>query len=261
MIETEIMRHIKLTLQYDGTNYAGWQVQKNAVSVQGHIENIILTLTGEQSRLTGAGRTDSGVHALEQVAVFKTQSSLGADIFHRAINGHLPPDIRVINAEECPADFHPRYDTKNKTYSYLISGTGAYSVFLARYSWDVRCQLDTNAMKEAAQYLLGRHDFSSFRASGCSAKNPVRKITGIEISEMNAIEFIGFRLDIPVIKISITATAFLRHMARNIAGTLVDAGRAKYPPSHIKEILDARDRRLAGRTAPACGLFLEKIVY
>jgi len=261
MIETKIMRHIKLSLQYDGTNYSGWQVQKNAATIQGHLESIILTITGEHSRVTGAGRTDSGVHALEQVAVFTTHSSLTADVFRRAINAHLLPDIRVINAVECPSGFHPRYDAKNKTYSYLISGIGAYSVFLSRYSWNVRCQLDTNAMKEAAQYLLGRHDFSSFRASGCSAKTPVREITGIAISEMNTIEFIGFRLDIPVIKISITATAFLRHMARNIAGTLVDAGRAKFPPSRIKEILDARDRRLAGKTAPACGLFMEKIDY
>ncbi len=255
------MRHIKLTLQYDGTNYAGWQVQKNAATIQGQLENIILTITGEHSRVTGAGRTDAGVHALEQVAVFQTQSRLEADVLHRAINAHLPHDIRLINAVECPAWFHPRHDAKSKKYSYIISGMGSYSVFLARYSWNIRCQLDIETMKEAAHYLVGKHDFSSFRASGCSSRNPVREISGIEISGMNTIEFIGFRLDIPVIKISITATAFLRHMARNIAGTLVEAGRKKFPPPRIKDILDAKDRRLAGKTAPACGLFMEKIVY
>lgn len=261
MIETKIMRHIKLTLQYDGTDYAGWQVQKNAATIQGHLEKTILTITGEHSRVTGAGRTDAGVHALEQVAVFRTQSSLEADVFRRAINAHLPPDINLIDAVECPAEFHPRYDAKSKTYSYVISGLGAYSVFLARYSWNLRGHLDIEAMKEAANYLTGEHDFSSFRASGCSSKNPVRKITGLEISAMDSIEFINFRLDIPAIKISITATAFLRHMVRNIIGTLVEAGRIKFPPSHIKKILDAKDRRVAGRTAPACGLFMEKIVY
>lgn len=261
MMEVKIMRNIKLTLQYDGTNYAGWQIQNNAVTIQGHLENIILNITGEHSRVTGAGRTDAGVHALEQVAIFKTGSLLEADVLQRAINRYLPPDIRLINAVECHEGFHPRYDTKSKTYSYVLSGLKAYSVFLARYSWDLRCQLDIEAMKEAAHYLIGRHDFSSFRASGCSSRNPVREITEIKISEMKEIEFIDFKLDVPVIKISITATAFLRHMVRNITGTLVDAGRKKYHPSRIKEILDAGDRHLAGKTAPACGLFLEKIVY
>jgi tRNA pseudouridine38-40 synthase len=255
------MNHIKLILQYDGTDYAGWQVQANAATIQGHLEDIIFTITGERSRVTGAGRTDAGVHALEQVAAFRTNSNLSPEVFMRALNATLPPDIRVLNAAGCPEDFHPRYDAKNKTYTYLISGMGAYSVFIPRYSWNMRCKLDTGSMKEAAFYLIGRHDYSSFRASGCSSSHPVREISGIEISEMDTIEFIGFSFDIPVIKISITATAFLRHMVRNIVGTLVDAGRKKFTPSRIKQILDAKDRRLAGRTAPACGLYMEKIVY
>jgi len=255
------MRHIRLTLQYEGTNYAGWQIQKNAVTIQGQIEKIILTITGEHSRVTGAGRTDAGVHALEQVAAFRTQSPMDADVFHRAINAHLPPDIRLINTVECPSEFHPRFDAKSKTYSYIISGMGADSVFLARYSWNLRCLLNIDSMKEAAHYLTGIHDFSSFRASGCSSKNPVREITGIEISAMDSIGFLDFSLNVPAIKIRITATAFLRHMVRNIIGTLVEAGRMKFPPSHIKNILEAKDRRVAGRTAPACGLFMEKIVY
>ncbi len=254
-------RHIKLTLQYDGTDYSGWQIQKKKTTIQGLLENVIFTITGKQSRVTGAARTDAGVHAFEQVAAFPTQSHLEPGIFLRAINANMPQDIRVINAEACPADFHPRYDAKDKTYSYIISGMGAYSVFLTRYSWNVRSRLNTDAMKEAANYLSGRHDFSSFRASGCSSKNPVREIIAIDISETDSIEFISFRFDAPVIKISIKANAFLRHMARNIVGTLVEVGRGKMWPGRMKEILEAKDRRRAGKTAPAHGLFLEKISY
>ena len=255
------MKHIKLTLQYDGTDYSGWQVQVEVATIQGLLEKALFTVTGERNRVTGASRTDAGVHAFEQVAAFMTQSNLGPEVFLRALNANLPQDIRVINADECPADFHPRYSAKNKTYSYIISRTGAYSVFLKRYSLQIHSQLNCNAMKEAAGYLAGRHDFSSFRASGCSAKNPVREISEIRISEFERTGFMGFRFNAPVIKISIQANAFLRHMARNIAGTLVETGREKIPPEKIKDILKAKDRRTAGKTAPARGLFLEKIVY
>ena len=255
------MKQIKLTLQYDGTDYSGWQVQVKEATIQGRLENALFSVTGERTRVTGASRTDAGVHAFEQVAAFMTQSNLEPEVFLRALNANLPQDIRIINAEECPPDFHPRYSAKNKTYSYIISQTGAYSVFLKKYSLQIQSQLDCNAMKEAAAYLTGRHDFSSFRASGCSAKNPVREISEIRISEFEKTGFMGFTFNAPVIKISIQANAFLRHMARNIAGTLVDTGRGKIPPEKIKEILKAKDRCAAGKTAPACGLFLEKIVY
>lgn len=255
------MKQIKLTLQYDGTDYAGWQIQKNATTIQGLLEDAVFTVTGEKSRVTGAGRTDAGVHAFGQVAVFRTHSSLGPDVFFRALNANLPQDIRITDAAECPDDFHPRFRAKNKTYSYLISRNGAYAVFLKRYSWQMSYQLDCDTMRLAASFLSGRHDFSSFQASGCSARHPEREVMKIEISETDSADFIAFRFKAPVIKISIQANAFLRHMARNIVGTLVEAGRGRITPDEVKVILEARDRRAAPMTAPACGLFMEKINY
>ncbi|RJQ16683.1 MAG: tRNA pseudouridine(38-40) synthase TruA [Nitrospiraceae bacterium] len=254
-------RNIKLTLQYDGTDYSGWQVQKNGTTIQGLLNDAVFSVTGEHSRVTGAARTDAGVHALEQVASFSTGSGLETQTLVRALNANLPYDIRVVNAEECDADFHPRYDAGNKTYSYIITHTGAYSVFLKRYSWNMPYKLNSDEMREAAQYLAGTHDFACFRASGCSSKHPVRTIHRIEINGSPSIGFIGFQFNAPIIKISITANAFLRHMARNIAGTLVEIGRGKSKPGRMKEILESKDRSLAGKTAPACGLFLEQIYY
>ena len=255
------MRQIRLTLQYDGTDYSGWQIQKNGATIQGLLEDAIFSVTNDRSRVTGAGRTDAGVHAFEQVAVFETASTLSPDVFLQALNANLPNDISITCSEECPEDFHPRYRAKQKRYSYIISDRTPGSVFLNRYSWQINYQLNIEAMRNASEYLIGRHDFSSFQASGCSAKHPVRELNSITISDLPSLEFITFRIDTPVIKITIEGSAFLRHMVRNIAGTLVDIGRGKYPPEKIKEILRSKDRRNAGPTAPACGLFLEKITY
>ena len=255
------MRNIRLTIQYDGTDYSGWQVQQNGTTIQGLLENAATTVTGGNIRITGAGRTDAGVHAFDQVAVFKTSSKLEPDVMRNALNAHLPLDIRVIFAEEVSDDFHPRYNAGNKTYSYLISGTGPYSIFLRRYSWQMAWQLDCASMKKAAKHLTGKHDFSSFQAAGCSARHPEREIIHIEIDELTSMGFMGFTLDAPLIKISIKANAFLRHMARNLVGTLVEVGKGKLPPDDIAEILELKDRNKAGPTAPACGLFLEKINY
>jgi tRNA pseudouridine38-40 synthase len=227
------MRNIKLILQYDGTAYSGWQIQKKETTIQGLLENAVFAVTGERSRVTGAGRTDAGVHAFQQVDVFKTGSRLEPDALFRAMNANLPQDIRIIEVQEVGEDFHPRYRARSKTYSYLISGTGDSSVFLNRYSWQMHHHLDCISMREASDHLIGIHDFSSFRASGCSSKHPV----------------------------SIGANAFLRHMVRNIVGTLVDVGRGRTTPDKVRDIMEAKDRRAAGQTAPACGLFLEKIVY
>ncbi|MEE8329515.1 MAG: tRNA pseudouridine(38-40) synthase TruA [Thermodesulfovibrionia bacterium] len=257
------MRHIRLTLQYDGSDYSGWQVQKKGKTIQGIIEDAIYSVSGERTRLTGASRTDAGVHALEQVAVFKTQSKLEPQILKRALNANLPQDVRIIDAGECSSDFHPRYSAKNKTYSYIISFPGAYSVFLGRYSWQMPYQLSRSVgiMRESALCLIGKHDFSSFRASGCNSKSQVRTINNIEISDYSSIDFMSLRFNAPIIKISIQADAFLRHMARNIVGTLVEVGRGRISPDKVKEILDSKDRRSSGPTAPAQGLFLEKIEY
>lgn len=257
----EQIRHILLTIQYDGTDYAGWQVQKNGTTIQGVLEEALFTVSGERTRVTGAARTDAGVHAIEQVAVFSTASKLEAGVLLRALNANIPLDVRVISAEECAPGLHPRYSAKGKTYSYLISQAGPYSVFLKRYSWNMPHLLDADAMREASRCLIGAHDFACFRASGCSSKHPVRTITGIEIAELPGVDFLGFRFDAPFMRIRIKANAFLRHMARNIVGTLVDTGSGKFPPKKMEEILGSKDRRAAGRTAPACGLFLEKIEY
>ena len=254
------MRQIRLSLQYDGTDYSGWQIQKNGTTIQGLLEDAIFSVTDVRSRVTGAGRTDAGVHALEQIAIFETASTLSPDVLLQALNANLPRDIRVTDSEECPENFHPRYRAKSKRYSYIISSKVG-SLFLNRYSWQLGFQLNIKAMREASEYLIGKHDFSSFQASGCSAKHPVRELTGITISDLPSIEFITFRIDAPIIKISIEGSAFLRHMVRNIVGTLVNIGKGKYPPEKIKEILGSKDRRNAGPTAPACGLFLGKITY
>jgi tRNA pseudouridine38-40 synthase len=255
------MRNIKLTIQYDGTDYSGWQVQQNGTTIQGLLESAVNKVTGENIRITGAGRTDAGVHAFDQVAVFKTSSKLEPEIITNALNANLPMDIRVINVKEVSDDFHPRFNAKNKTYSYLISSTGPYSIFLRRYSWQMAWQLDCAAMNKAAKHLIGKNDFSSFQASGCSAKHPVREIIQIEIDDLKSAGFMGFILDAPLIKISIKANAFLRHMARNIVGTLVKVGKGRLQPDDMIEILKLKDRDKAGPTAPACGLFLEKIIY
>jgi tRNA pseudouridine38-40 synthase len=255
------MKQIKLTLQYDGTDYSGWQVQDNERTIQGILEDAVFKITGERIRITGASRTDAGVHAFAQVAAFRTSSGLAPEVFSRAINANIPNDIRVIKAEESAADFHPRYSAKNKTYSYLISQPGDYSVFLRRYSWQVNYKLNSDSMKEAADYLSGTHDFTSFRASGCGSKNPVRTIFKIEVSALPSVDFMSFRFNVPLIKISIQADAFLRHMVRNIAGMLVEIGRGRNPASHMKEVLNLKDRCFSGPAAPPNGLFLEEINY
>lgn len=268
------MRNIKLIIQYDGTDYSGWQIQRRGLpedkTIQGVLQDAIASVTGERLNVIGAVRTDAGVHAIGQVASFRTQSRLDVDTLHRAINARLPRDIRVIGLEECPLDFHPRYSAKGKSYFYIISKV--YSIFLRRYSWHIPHTLNCDLMREVGAYLIGEHDFSSFRAAGCGSKNPVRMISYIEISEFPSVEFMAFNINTgvpkkslgcpaPVIKISISANAFLRHMVRNIVGTLVQVGRGKVSPSRIVDILRLKDRRLSGPTAPAKGLFLERVIY
>lgn len=255
------MKKIRLLIQYDGTAYSGWQVQKNQSSVQGVLEEALFRITGEKLRVTGASRTDAGVHALGQVAAFSTASMTEPPVFLRALNALIPEDIRILDAREVSADFHPRYSALQKTYTYLITAQGDCSLFLERYAWILPFPLDCGTMVEAAQHLRGTQDYSSFRASGCSARNPVRSVAALEITRTAAFPFLGFSCHTPCIRVSIRAQAFLRHMVRNIVGTLVDVGRGKMAPDMIKEILEMRDRGAAGKTAPARGLFLEMIEY
>ncbi|MCL4457459.1 MAG: tRNA pseudouridine(38-40) synthase TruA [Nitrospirae bacterium] len=277
------MRNIKLTLQYDGTDYNGWQIQRelrvksqelringqgtrvkgrnNVITIQGVIQEAIKKITGEDVKLIGAGRTDAGVHALAQVASFKTSSMLSPEVLTRALNANLPDEIRVIKASDEPPDFHPRYGAKSKIYFYLISNSHIVSPFLYRYAWKIPHKLDFDAMAGALKFLKGRHDFSSFRGSGCGAKNTVRTVMDASIEHLNAIDFMTARLEGDFIKMRIEADAFLRHMVRNIAGTVIEAGRGKIDPANIEKIITSKDRKNAGPTAPARGLFLEKVIY
>ncbi len=272
------MRNIKLTVQYDGTDYNGWQIQppeisdlrlqisdykkqKGIITIQGIIQDTIRKITGEDVKLIGAGRTDAGVHAIAQVASFKTSSVLSPDVLMRALNANLPDEIRVINVSDENPDFHPRYGAKSKIYFYLISNSHIVSPFLYRYAWKIPRKLDFDAMAGALKFFKGRHDFSSFRGSGCGAKNPLRTVMDASIEYFNAIHFMTACLEGDFIKIRIEADAFLRHMVRNIVGTVIEAGRGKIDPANIEKIMLSKDRKNAGPTAPARGLFLEKVIY
>ena len=255
------MKYIKLIIEYDGTNYQGWQTQKSGVTIQDMISKTISGITDEQIKLTSSSRTDAGVHALGQVAVFGTGSGLTADTMKKAINAKLPNDIRILDAEEIGADFHPRYRAVKKSYLYLIEKTKKQSVFLNRYTWRVPVSLDLGNMDRAAVLLQGEHDFSAFRGAGCGARTTVRTIHSISVSRYKSIDFLTTSIQGDFIRIQIEANAFLRHMARNIVGTLIEVGKGRISPENVVHILTSCDRKKAGPTAPAKGLFLEKVYY
>lgn len=255
------MKYIKILLQYDGTHYLGWQKQKDSNTIQTIIETRLFRITGENIKLTGASRTDSGVHALGQIAVFATNSNLETHTIIKALNSLLPNDIKAMDFKETDKNFHPRYDAKNKTYFYLISNNRIVSPFLCRYVWAVPYNLDLALMKKAGKLLKGSHDFSAFRASGCGAKTTEREIISFKIVQTEKIDFMTSRIEGDFIKITIEANAFLRYMVRNIVGTLVEIGRGKMDVKTISEAFELKDRRKTGPTAPPNGLFLEKIKY
>ncbi len=239
------MRNIKLTIEYDGTSYGGWQKQKNNRTIQQCIEEAIKLLTGEEVELIGSSRTDAGVHAKGMVANFITNSKIPADKFREAINTKLPDDIGIIKSEEVDKNFHSRYDSKGKTYCYTLVNRYEKVCLGRSYVYQVRDELNYNLMKDAAKYFLGKHDFKAFKTNGSSVKTSVRTISGLELE-----------LKGDVLKIFISADGFLYNMVRIIAGTLIEVGNGKYPPEHIKEILQHCDRSCAGPTAPARGLTL-----
>jgi tRNA pseudouridine38-40 synthase len=255
------MRYIRLLIEYEGTRYLGWQSQKSGGTIQDMLVETTYGITGERVRLTGASRTDAGVHALGQVAVFGTNSSLPADVIMRAMNAKLPRDIRILEAAETDSSFHPRYGAMRKSYFYLIAAGRRQSAFLYRYRWEIKTGLDTCAMKKSAAQLVGEHDFSSFMGSGCGSKTQVRTIYSLDITRCAEIRFLAASISGDFVTIRVEANAFLRHMVRNIAGTLVEVGKGKISPEAMGEILRCRDRQKAGPTAPAKGLFLERIIY
>lgn len=255
------MRAIKLLIEYNGAAYQGWQSQKTGTTLQDVVQKAIESITGEEIRLTGASRTDAGVHALGQVAVFSTGSKLPPETLQRALNAKLPFDVRIRSAEDTVPEFHPRYAAIRKSYFYLISTSRVHSAFLHPYLWYVTADLDLDQMRTAAAFLRGRHDFSSFRAAGCGAKTTVRTVTSLDISRESGISFMTAMIPGDFIKIRIEADAFLRYMVRNIVGTLVDVGSGKISCKEFSRILASYDRTTAGPTAPPQGLFLEHITY
>ena len=254
-------RRIKLIIQYDGSAYNGWQIQPSGVTIQGLLQESLFRVTGEKVSITAAGRTDAGVHAIEQVAMFDSVSVLGADVIKKAANAVLPPDIRVVDAGDAEGRFHPRYDATGKRYTYVIANMRDIPPFIHKYVWCFKIPLDLGAMKSASACLLGKHDFSSFRGSGCGSRSPVKEIHAIEVEKADSMPFLFTQFRGNFIILSIEADAFLRHMARNIVGTVTEVGRGRMSPDRIKEILKSKDRKLAGPAAPPCGLFLEKVFY
>ncbi len=249
-----------MTLQYDGSAYNGWQIQPCGTTIQGILEGCLRRITNEKVSVIGAGRTDAGVHAVEQVAVFDSGSAMEAGVIKRALNALLPHDIKVMGAVEAPADFHPRYSAVSKRYFYIIANMRDVPVFIQKYVWQITAELDVKAMDKGASHLLGTHDFSSFRGAGCGAKQPVRTVRLLRVETLHEIELFT-RFHGNFIKVAIEADGFLRHMVRNIVGTLVEVGRGKIGQEMIRDILASKDRRFAGPTAPPQGLFLEKAFY
>ena len=249
------MRCVKLTLAYDGTEYAGWQTQPGVPTVQATVETTIEKITGRPARLLASGRTDAGVHALGQVASFRTESPLSTEVLQKALEAELPHDIAVLAVEEAPAGFHPIRDVVRKRYRYVIHDGPVRDVFRRRYCWRyVYGRLNPAAMGRAAAALLGKHDFSSFQSSGAPRKDSVRKVFAIDVKRGR-----GAQRDF--ITLEIEADGFLYNMVRAIVGTLVEVGRGARSEDWPAAVLAAADRRAAGPTAPPQGLFLVKAVY
>lgn len=264
--------NVRLLLEYDGTNFHGWQRQAGLPTIQGTLEEALTRITKQPVTLSGAGRTDAGVHAAGQVANFRSSLKLTESSWVKAINSLLPPDIVIRSAEYVPPEFHARYSAKSKVYQYTILTSERPSPFLRNYVWYVRQPLNIPSMQEASGYLIGTHDFSSFRASGCSAKSPVRTLDRLEIVHIPSAEIAGqgsvclaplnrLPCNATMILFTLEARSYLQHMVRNIVGTLNDVGRGRFKPSDVREILKKKDRRCAGAIAPPQGLVLARVNY
>lgn len=247
------MRNIKITIEYDGTAYAGWQRQNNAVAVQQVIEQAIQALTGVPTVIAGSGRTDAGVHAHGQVASFKTTSRLHVDAIKRALNHYLPADVVITDACEVPDDFHARFSARSKTYRYVIFNRDCPSALERKYSFYVPHRLDFEKMRRGASHFVGIHDFQAFCVK--SALNPketyVREIFALDVCRQG-----------PRMEVFVTGSGFLYRMVRSIVGTLVDIGRGRIEdPDSVKDMIASKKRCNCGVSAPACGLFLHRVEY
>lgn len=295
------LRNIRLTLAYDGTNYCGWQVQANGPSIQAALERAIERLTGAKSAVYSAGRTDSGVHALGQVANFHTEFPIPPENFRPALQTKLPEDIVILDSCEAPPEFHATYAAKSKRYRYVIDNSPHPLPFLKRYAWQMRRRLDADAMHVAGQSLLGTHDFRSFETDWPNKATSVRTVTELRVARRRLWELWeaptgaqhagqahaarpddeprngsrGLALRTmpdrppsrlafspePLICLDIVADGFLYNMVRCIVGTLVNVGRSKWTADDVARILETQQRSIAGSTAPACGLYLVEVEY
>ena len=244
------MKRVKLIIAYDGTNYCGWQIQINGITVEEVLNKAISELTGVETAVIGASRTDSGVHAMGNVAVFDTESKIPGEKFSFALNQRLPNDIRIQKSEEVPLEWHPRFCNSTKTYEYKILNRKFDMPTQRLYTHFVYMPLNVEKMKEAAKYIVGEHDFASFCSSGSQVESTVRTVYRLEVDKND-----------DVISIIISGNGFLYNMVRIIAGTLLDIGQGKRDPMDIFTILEAKDRSAAGPTAPAHGLTLVKYEF
>lgn len=244
------MKRVMLVVAYDGTNYCGWQIQANGITVQEELNRCLSKLLKEPIQTVGASRTDAGVHALGDVAVFDTAARMPAEKISYALNTYLPEDIRIQYSAEVAADFHPRYCESEKTYEYRILNRRFPLPTQRLYTYFYHYKLDVEKMREGASFLVGRHDFASFCGANAQVKSTVREVTGIDIEKKD-----------DVITIQVRGRGFLYNMVRIIAGTLIEIGNEQYPPEKMGEILQACDRQQAGPTAPACGLTLKEIKF
>ncbi len=245
-----IMRNIKITIAYDGTNYSGWQKQKDKRTVEEEIEKTLSKILKEDVDINGSGRTDGGVHAYGQVANFKTTKNIGIDELKRACNTILPRDIAIIEVEETDELFDSRKCSKSKHYRYIVSNSEFHDALNKDRKYHYKYRVNLEKMKQAAKDILGEHDFTAFRSVGSSSKKVIQEIYKIEIVK-NKEDII----------IDIVGTGFLYNMVRIIVGTLLEIGTGKLKPETIKNMLETKDRKLGGKTAPAMGLYLVKVIY
>ncbi len=244
------MPRLRLTLEYEGTAYVGWQRQTNGLSVQQVVEKALGELLGAEVATLAASRTDAGVHALGQVVAFDPPRALPLTAYLRGLSALLPPDVSVVGAQEVADDFDPRRDSLGKRYRYLLSNRPVRSPLRRRTHWELFAPLDVSAMGEAARCLLGTHDFSAFRAANCEAPTTVRTLRELALAST-----------LDVVQVEVEGTAFLKHMVRNLVGTLVEVGRGRRPVAWVEEVLASCDRTQGGPTAPPQGLVLVEVRY
>jgi tRNA pseudouridine38-40 synthase len=245
------VRNFKITIEYDGSRYCGWQRQNNDPTIQGTIEQALGKMTGQKVSVIGSGRTDARVHAYGQVANFKCDTRLNAEDFQGGLNSLTPDDIIIKDCKEVENEFHARYAAKSKEYRFRILNRENPAAIGRQYAWHIRKPLNTEAMRAAIAFLIGKHDFKAFEGAGSPRAHTIRYVMAAQL----------YREDMHTIRFEIKADGFLRFMVRNIVGTLVDVGKGKISADEFKQILDSKDRSRAGATAPAHGLFLTQVKY